>query len=158
VRGVPKSQGSVLIFALMLTVLTTLIGLSLIGMKKGHYSASQLTIRAEQARLLAHAGVHDAIAKLQKDPFFPSGMGDNQTYFSYKESMTAGDSGRALGYYQVTVDQLLRDKEGLVVIKSVGQTAFSGETSARHATYVELNIKAGSFGVVAWKEGRPPGN
>src|SRR5690606_17885313 len=97
-------HGSVLIFALLFTVLTTLIGLSLIGMKKGHYSASQLAVRAEQAKLLAHAGIHDAVAKLQKDPFFPSGVGDDQTYFSYKESLESSGSGETLGYYQVTVD------------------------------------------------------
>jgi hypothetical protein len=150
------SRGSVLIFALLFTVLTTLIGLSLIGMKKGHYSASQLAVRAEQAKMLAHAGVHDAVAKLQKDPFFPSGVGDAQTYFSYKESLTRGDTGEVLGYYHVTVEQAMRDEEGVVTIKSVGQTTFSGETSARHATYAELNIRPGSFGIMLWKEGRAP--
>lgn len=149
-------RGSVLIFALLFTVLTTLIGLSLIGMKKGHYSASQLAVRAEQSRLLAHAGINDAIAKLQKDPFFPSGVGDAQTYFSYKEPLKVGQSEEILGYYQVTVDQARRDEDGIVTITSVGQTAFSGETSARHATYVELSIRPGNFGVILWKEGQPP--
>lgn len=150
------SRGSVLIFALLFCVLTTLIGLSLIGMKKGHYSATQLVVRAEQAKLLAHAGINDAIAKLQKDPFFPSGVGDAQTTFSYKENLERGDTGEILGYYQVTVEQGLREEHGIVSIKSVGQTAFSGETSARHATYVELDIRPGKFGIVLWKEGRPP--
>ena len=44
-----KNRGSVLIFALLLTTLTTLIGLSLISMKKAHYSASRLSLRAAQA-------------------------------------------------------------------------------------------------------------
>lgn len=150
-----RRRGSVLIFALLLTVLTTLIGLSLIAMRKAHYSASQLALRASQARFLAHAGVHDAIAKLSKDPFFPSGLGDDQTYFTYKESLT-DSSGRILGYYEVAVDQGPREKSGIVTIQSVGQTALRGETGSRHATYAELDIRPASFGIILWKEGRPP--
>ena len=150
-----RERGSVIIFALLLTVLTTLIGLSLIGMKKGHYSAAQLALRAAQARQLAHSGIHDAIAKLSKDPFFPSGVGDAQTYFSYKESLSGSEEGKIIGHYEVAVDQGRRKQSGIVAISCVGQTAFSGETSARHATYVELDIRPNSFGVLLWKEGQP---
>lgn len=148
-----NQKGSILIFALMLVILTSLIGLSLVALKRGHYSAAQVALRATQAKYCAHSGIHDAVAKLARDPFFPSGLGDNHTMFTYKERLDESTTGEFLGYYEVTVDQSLRESEGIVVIKSVGSYQKGGQTPARHTSTAELRLDTDVFQLFSWQEG-----
>ena len=62
--------GALLIFALLLTVLISMIALSLLQLRKASYASSQGAIKAVQARALARSGLGDIWVKIGKDPYF----------------------------------------------------------------------------------------
>ncbi|MFA5508546.1 MAG: hypothetical protein WC423_24185, partial [Vulcanimicrobiota bacterium] len=57
-------RGSALVFALLVSVLIAIVGLYLIGARRGVYANARATVYATQARALALAGMEDMIVKL----------------------------------------------------------------------------------------------
>lgn len=141
-----------LVFALLLTILITLISLSVLGLKKGAYSSSKATVNAVQARSLARAGMTDAWIKLAKDPFFPGGLGDDQEFFYYREELQ-NTLDEHVGYYSVTIDRRYRLTHEIVRIECTGVAGALAETSSQHTIYAELSIADGDFGFKVWQEG-----
>ncbi len=151
----PFRKGFLLVFALLLSVFIAIIGFGMLGARKGNYAASRAAIEAVQAKALARSGVEDIRVKLSKNPFFPTGVGDEQTIFSYTEEVLTID-GRLVGQYQVVVDRTFRDSHRLVRIESTGIVGQSLASSSRHTMYAELFTEPGSFEFRIWQEGSLP--
>lgn len=148
-----KRRGFLLVFSLLLVVLISLIALGLFSLRKAGYASSRGAVMALQARTLATSGMTDAWIKLSKDPLFPSGVGDNQVTFSYREQVETLD-GDLVGFYTVTVDRAYRLSHKVVRIESLG-VAGEVEGSARHRIYAELSVDPEDFRFKVWQEGAP---
>lgn len=147
-----RKAGFLLVFALLLTVLITIIALGLLGLKKGGYASSRAAINAVQARSLARSGMSDVWTKLTKDPFFPGGLGDDQRYFTYREEMT-DSGGRNIGSYRVAVDRTYRFTHQLVRIEVTGVSGQLDSESSHHTIYAELSIDPNDYRFKVWQEG-----
>ena len=148
-------RGFLLVFALLLTVLISLIALALLGLKKGGYASSTAAIKAVQARSMARSGIGDLWIKLSKDPFFPGGVGDDQERFSYREEVT-DTNGELAGSYQVVLDRKYRFSHNVLRMECTGISGTLSEDSAHHTIYAELSIEPGDFGFKVWEEGVSP--
>lgn len=144
-------RGFLLVLSLMVTILIAVIALSLLGVRRGSYASSRAVAEAAQARALAVAGLEDLRVKLAKDPFFPTGIGDEQVIFSYTETVTAL-SGAKVGSYQVTVNRAHREPPNKVLrVESVGMVGDFHAEAPRFTIYAELDLRDFSFKV--WQEG-----
>lgn len=145
-------RGSALVFALMISILLAVIGLYLIGARRGVYANARSTVYSAQARALALAGMDDMTVKLAKDAFFPTGVPDEQKVFSYKEELRdPDDPSKVYGTYQCTVNRT-RDEEGLIFLLSVGTV---GPVKSPHARYrVASVLNLSDFSVSHWREGQ----
>lgn len=150
-----KKAGFLLVVALLLTVLTAMLGLSLLGIRKASYASSQSAARTIQARALARSGIGDVWIKYSKDPAFPEGLGDEQTRFSYRETVTDLDRNE-IGSYTVTLDRSDRFTTKLIRIESTGIVGSVERDQTRHTIYAELSIEAGDFRYKVWQEGTVP--
>ena len=148
-----RERGFLLVFALLLVVLTSLIALGMLNIRKASYAGSVGAVSSLQARSLARSGITDIWTKLSKDPFFPSGVGDRQVVFSFREEVKSLD-GQSIGSYTVTVDRTHRLSHNVVRIESLGVVG-STQDSARHRIYTELSTTAGDFRFQVWEEGVP---
>lgn len=146
--------GALLIFALLLTVLISMIALSLLQLRKASYASSQGAIKAVQARALARSGLGDIWVKIGKDPYFPGGIGDRQQRFSYRENVL--QDGKAIGSYTVMVDRSHRLSHQILLIESTGTVGDIDQPSARFTIYTELSIKPADFSFKTWQEGVSP--
>jgi hypothetical protein len=88
--------------SLMLSMVILLVGLGFMGQRRGQYEAAREAIEESQAAALAEAGLQDALGKLAKDIGFPPLRADDQTDFTYAETVR-DDGGRDFGAFQVTV-------------------------------------------------------
>ncbi|MCA9790306.1 MAG: hypothetical protein KC910_00865 [Candidatus Eremiobacteraeota bacterium] len=150
-----KRRGFLLILSLLLTVLIAIIALGLLSLRRSGYATSMAGVEAAQARCLAIAGMEDIRVKLAKDPFYPTGVGDEQVVFSYTEAVTSlDDPGRRLGTYRVTVDRSHRDPEKVLRIESRGFVGGLRAEGAMFTIYGELDLSDFSFKV--WREGTFP--
>jgi hypothetical protein len=152
-----RRRGFLIVFALLLTVLISLIGMSLLSIQRSQYSSSKEALRRAQCRALARAGMENAEIKIAKDPFFPSGVGDNHVLFSYSEEVTSvQNSGELLGSFTISIDK--SDEQTLKVIR-VQSVAILGQRTAptaRYTIYGELSVDPEDFGYKVWQEGGLP--
>lgn len=148
-----RRRGFLLILALFLTILIAVISLGLFGVRRGNYAASKAAVGSAQARALAHAGIEDIRVKLAKDPFFPTGIGDEQELFSYTERINNLD-GELIGSYRVTVDRSHRDSLRVYRIESRGFQGAIDSDGASFTIYAELNLDSFDFHV--WEESVVP--
>lgn len=148
-------KGFLLIFALLLTVLITLIALGLLGLREGSYASSRAAVNSIQARSLARSGMGDIWVKLSKDPFYPGGVGDDQTIFSFREDVT-DHSGNNVGSYQVILDRSNRLTNNVLRIECTGIAGQLNEKSSHFTIYAELSTQPGDFGYKVWQEGTSP--
>lgn len=149
-----KIRGALLIFALLLTVLISMIALSLLQLRKASYASSQGAIKAVQARALARSGLGDIWVKIGKDPHFPGGVGDRQQRFSYRENVL--QDGEVIGSYTVLVDRSHRLSHQILLIESTGTVGDIDQPSARFTIYTELSVKPTDFSFKTWQEGVSP--
>ncbi len=154
-RRLFRRKGFLLVFALMLTVLITVIGFGMLSAFKGNYAASRSVLESIQARSLARSGMEDVRVKLARNPFFPSGVGDEQKVFSYSEIVRDFD-GNDIGSYQVTVDRSWRDTHHVILVESIGIAGEAEANSARHTLYGELHTQEGNYVFKIWQEGALP--
>lgn len=148
-------RGFLLVVALLLTVLVALVGLSMLGIRKGSYASSQAAGNALQAKALARSGLADAWTKFSKDPSFPEGLGDAQTRFSYRENFNDVD-GHLIGSYVVTLDRADRDTTHVILLESTGIVGGVEDELTHHTIYAELSIVPGDFRFKVWQEGTVP--
>lgn len=146
-----RRRGFLLVFSLLLVVLVSLIALSLLGLRKASYASSRGAVTSLQARALARSGLSDIWSKISKDPFFPSGVGDKQVRFTYREEVR-NQAGDPVGYYTVIVDRTYRLSHQVLRIESLG-VAGQDDGNARHRIYAELSTRAGDFAFKVWQEG-----
>lgn len=145
-------RGSAIVFALLISLLLAVVGLYLIGTRRGAYATGRASIYQAQARGLAQAGMEDMLVKLAKDSFFPTGVPDEQKVFSYQENMPdPQDEERVLGVYQCTVDRG-REAEGFVFLLSVGTSGSIEQPLARYRVAAILDLR--TFTVTSWREGQ----
>lgn len=145
-------RGSAIVFALLISILIAVVGLYLIGARRGVYANARSTVYSAQARAVALAGMEDMIVKLAKDSFFPTGVPDEQKVFSYQETLThPDDPSQVWGVYQCTVDRT-RDKDGLVFLLSVGSIGSLTQPQARYRVASVLNLN--DFRFSHWREGQ----
>lgn len=144
--------GSALVFALLISILLAVVGLYLIGARRGVYAGARSTVYSAQARALALAGMEDMTVKLAKDAFFPTGIPDEQKVFSYKETLQdPSDKDKVWGTYQCTMDRTRAD-EGLLFLLSVGTV---GPIKGPHARYrVAAVLNTNDFTLSHWREGQ----
>lgn len=141
--------------ALLLTVLVAMIALGLLGIRKGSYSSSRAAVNSVQARALARSGLNDIWIKLGKDPFFPTGIGDEQDIFAYREDVRdTGD--RVVGSYAVKVNRKYRISHQVVLLESTGRVGGLNSESATFTIYAELSTLPDDFGFKVWEEGTIP--
>lgn len=150
-----RRKGFLLVFALMLTILITVIGFGMLSAFKGNYAASRAALESIQARNLARSGMEDIRAKLSRNPFFPSGVGDEQRVFSFSEVVTDFD-GKEIGSYRVSVDRTYRDTHHVILVESTGIAGQTEGNGARHTLYGELHTVDGDFVFKIWQEGALP--
>lgn len=148
-------RGFLLVFALLLTVLISMIALGVLGLKKGGYASSQAAVNSIQARSLARAGMADIWVKISKDPFFPAGVGDDQTRFSYREEIE-NTAGQTVGSYSVLLDRRYRLSHEIILLECTGVSGTLNSESAHHTIYAELSIRSGDFRFKVWQEGISP--
>lgn len=154
-RPEKSDRGFLLVAALLLTIFVAIIALGLLGIRRGSYASSKAAVNSVQARALARSGLNDIWIKLTKDPFFPTGIGDEQTQFTYREEVV-DDGGRIVGSYLVRVDRQFRRSLEIVRIESTGRVGGLSEESSSHTIYAELSIKPGDYGFKVWHEGTTP--
>lgn len=144
-----------MVFALLLTVLVTIIALGLLGIRRGNYAASKAIVNSVQAKALARSGLNDIWAKLSKDPFFPTGVGDEQVQFAFREEVR-DSTGKEVGSYTVTIDRTHAKTHNLIMIESTGLAGGLTSTSSSFTIYTELSLGAGDFAFKVWEEGTVP--
>lgn len=149
-----KGRGFLLIFSLLLTVLIALISLSLLNIRKASYASSQAALKDVQARALARSGIADVWVKVTKDPLFPSGVGDEQLRFSYRENVER--SGRPVGSYTVTIDRSYRISHEILLVEATGSVGTIGNPGAVYTIAVEISTAEGNFGIRNWQDGVSP--
>lgn len=149
------SGGFLLVFALLLTVLVTLIALGLLGIRRGSYAASIAVFNSVQAREMARSGLNDIWAKLCNDPNFPTGIGDEQVQFSYREEVI-DSTGQEVGSYTVRIDRIYRKTHNIVLLESTGIAGGLDGDSSTFTIYAELSTKEGEFEFKVWQEGTIP--
>ncbi len=150
-----QKRGFLLIFALLLTILITLIALGLLGLREGSYASSRAAINSIQARSLARSGMGDIWVKLSKDPFYPGGVGDDQTLFSFREDVT-DQANNPVGSYQVILDRSHRLTNNVLRIECTGIAGQLDEKSSHFTIYAELSTLPGDFRFKVWQEGTSP--
>lgn len=148
-------RGFLIVFALLLTVLITLIALGLLGLKEGSYASSKAAINSIQARSLARSGMGDIWAKIAKDPFYPGGVGDDQGLFSFREDVYDLDN-NFVGSYRMLMDRSYRLTHKVIRLECTGIAGQLDEKSAHHTIYAELSTEAGDFRFKVWQEGTIP--
>lgn len=149
------NRGFLLVAALLITVLVAIIALGLLGIRRGSYASSRAAVREVQARALARSGLNDIWAKLSKDPFFPTGIGDDQEQFSYREEVF-NESGDSVGTYTIRVDRGYRVSHDVILLESTGRVGKLSADSASHTIYAELSTGSGDFEFKVWEEGVTP--
>lgn len=154
-KWVRSKRGFLLVFALMLTILVTIIALGLLGIRRGNYAASKAIVNNFQARALAHSGMNDIWAKLSNDPFFPTGIGDEQVQFAYREDVV-DSTGREVGSYTVRIDRRYRQTHKVVLLESTGVAGGLDANSSTFTIYAELSTEIGEFEYKVWHEGTSP--
>lgn len=150
-----RQNGFLLVVALLLTVLVAMIALGLLGIRKGSYSSSRAAVSSVQARALARSGLNDIWVKLGKDPFFPTGIGDEQDIFAYREDVV-DSSGKIVGSYAVKVNRKYRITHQVILIESTGRVGGLNADSSAYTIYAELSTKSDDFGYKVWEEGTTP--
>ena len=132
-----------------------MIALGLLGIRRGSYASSRAVVNAVQARALARSGLNDIWVKLSKDPFFPTGIGDDQEQFSYREEVF-NSNGDSVGTYTVKVDRAHRVSDNIIRLESTGMVGGLSEDSSVHTIYAELSTQSGDFDFKVWQEGTTP--
>lgn len=150
-----QKRGFLLVFALMLTILVTIIALGLLGVRRGNYAASVAIVNSIQARSLARSGMNDIWAKLANDPYFPTGIGDEQLQFAYREEVV-DSTGREVGSYTVRIDRRYRQTHKVVLLESTGTAGGLNASSSTFTIYAELSTEVGEFEFKVWHEGTSP--
>ena len=151
----PQRRAFLLVTALLLTVLVAIIALGLLGIRRGSYASSRAAVREVQARALARSGLNDIWVKLSKDPFFPTGIGDDQEQFSYREEVF-DNAGESVGTYSIKVDRGYRRTHDVIRLESTGRVGGLTAESATHTIYAELATQSGDFEFRVWEEGVTP--
>lgn len=148
----PTRRGSAIVFALLICILLAVVGLYLIGARRGAYANARAAVHQAQARALAQAGMEDMMVKLAKDSFFPTGVPDEQKVFSYQETMTdPDDPDKTLGQYQCTVDRS-RERENKIFLLCVGTSGTVSLPLARYRITAILDLR--TFETPLWREGQ----
>ena len=150
-----RKRAFLIVFALLLTVFIAVIALALLGLRKGGYASSQAVANSIQARSMARSGVADIWIKISKDPLFPSGAGDDQVQFSFREDVT-DNNGDLVGSYRVTMDRTDRLTHNVLRIESTGTAGALTDEGSQYTIYAELYTETGDFRFKVWQEGTVP--
>lgn len=135
-------RGVTLVLVLLLGTLILILGMSLMASQSHLYSQADVVSQARQARLLAEAGLEDALLKLERDPSFPPPLAPDQTRFTYAETLPTF-SGQIFGSYEVTVDTARRGPPySLIRIISVGRLGGEKAPRAERTLMLDLDLSA----------------
>lgn len=148
-----RRRGFILVLAMLLSLMVVVIGLAFLSIKRGEYAAGRAATGVTQARQLARAGADDARAKLARDEFFPTGIGDEQVLFSYTETLASLSDQSFEGLYKVTVDRRYR-REGLLRVVSVGTAGTVDNPRGRYTVTLEIDLN--DYTIKNWNEGQLP--
>lgn len=97
-----QRRGVLLIVAMLVLSLLLILGMGLMSSQQARYRAAVHSVDSAQALCLAEAGLEDVRVKLEKDRAFPPEAADDQSSFSYSETMSG--AGQELGSYYVEID------------------------------------------------------
>jgi len=92
-----------LLVSLLLTALIATMGLGFVTSRQLRYAGTVRAVNWGQAKALAQAGMEDARVKIERDLDFPPQRSEDQSKFSYRETLT-DSTGVNLGSYVVTID------------------------------------------------------
>ena len=129
------SRGAVLIAALLVGTIILLAGLGFLARRRAQYAAAADANRANQALMLAQAGLEDFRVKLSKSQDFPPWRPE-QTVFAYSENFPGGS-------YAVRVERrsgsrTVYPRQVYWLVRSVGYAGPRGEPTAQRALEAEL--------------------
>ena len=148
-------RGATLVLALFVVAVIFVAGLGFAERSQAQYRASVQTGRAAEAMALAEAGLDDALTKLRRDWAFPPASAEDQTNFSYQDSLT-NSRGDTVGSYQVDLDlsQMKLDHK-VLIIRSKGRVGPTSAPSAERSVEVEVDMdptRATYFQVLNWTD------
>lgn len=101
-RSLGRRRGVLLIVAMLVLSLLLILGMGIMGSQQARYRAAVRSVDSAQALCLAEAGLEDVRVKLEKDRSFPPLAADDQSSFSYSETLS--NAGQELGSYYVEID------------------------------------------------------
>jgi len=91
-----------IIVAMLVLSLLIILGMGMMSSQQARYRAATRATDSAQALCLAEAGLEDVRCKLEKDRQFPPRAADDQSSFSYSETLADGTV--ELGSYYVEID------------------------------------------------------
>ncbi|MFN8613721.1 MAG: hypothetical protein U0931_39670 [Vulcanimicrobiota bacterium] len=101
-RRALKRRGVMVVVALLVLSLLLILGMGVLSSQQARYRAATRSSDSAQALCLAEAGLEDVRCKLEKDRQFPPRAADDQSSFSYSETLKNGTV--ELGSYYVEID------------------------------------------------------
>jgi hypothetical protein len=133
-------RGSTLVMALFVSVILLIVGLGFLGQREGQYRAAQEQLFSMRAKMLAEAGIQDALGKLAKDIEYPPIRANDQGVFSYSEDML-DSSGDLVGSFRVSIDTKYKNRPyEILLITSEGILGDPTDPQARVTRDVEIDI------------------
>jgi Tfp pilus assembly protein PilX len=155
-----RRYGSTLVAALLVSVVLLIAGLGFLGQRAAQNRAVNASILKLRSRALAEAGLQDALQKLSKDGQFPPLYANQQSEFTYLETVAG------VGNYTVTVDITHRQPPYSVIrLTSTGRvgtpdtpqsdTQLSGELDVAPLTRGTSNPNPNFFRLLYVRTSRP---
>ena len=135
-----RDQGSILVVALILSVLLLILSIGFLSQRSAQNRAAQATKNQLQARLLAETGLEDALVKLSKRVDFPPLNHVTQSNFDYRNTLK-NSSGTGLGSYEVSLDMRYANAPYWIVrVTSTGMVGDPAEPTSAVTLHGELDI------------------
>jgi hypothetical protein len=136
-----SERAATLVLALFVVAVIFVAGLGFAERSQAQYRASVQTGRAASAMALAEAGIQDALTKLRRDWAFPPASAEDQTAFSYQDSLT-NSRGETVGSYQVEMDlSKMKREHKLLLIRSRGRLGPPSEPLSERSIEVEIDME-----------------
>ncbi|MFA5504440.1 MAG: hypothetical protein WC314_15345 [Vulcanimicrobiota bacterium] len=134
-----RRRGFLLVLSLLIVILLLVLGLSFLGKRAAQYQRVGGALEAAQSRVLAQAGIQDALAKIERDISFPQ-ISIDQEFMSYTEEVLKGST--RLGTYTVTIDGRYRlAPYFILIVTSVGESGSDAQSATtRRAFRAEIDI------------------
>ena len=135
-----KQRGAALVLALFVVAIIFVAGLGFAERTQAQYRASLQAGRAAEALALAEAGIEDALTKLRRDWSFPLSSAEDQTTFSYQDTLD-NSRGETVGSYQVDIDLgKMKADHKILLIRSKGRLGPASEPLAERGLEVEVDM------------------